>query len=305
MAKKVKVGLQLSVGGLGDLSFNDSAYTGLQQAKEQFDLDFTTADWQNPMLNAINIENWVKADYDLMIGIGYGNATPISEVAARYPDKKFAIIDFQGEGKNVWSAIYREYEGDFVVGVLAGLVTQTQMVGFIGGGVTPVVRRIELGFAQGVKNVDPSISFISDYVGEFDDPIKGRLLAETQYTLGVDVIYQVAGGCGLGAIQAAAEMGRWIISTGADHSDLAPNAVLTSRIKNVGKAVFDVIESVVHNRFAGGQVKSYGFAEGGLMLAPIRSSVFKVVTPSIQNIMQEIQAQVITGAIKVDLEDLV
>ena len=195
-----------------------------------------------------------------------------------------------------------EDEGDFVVGVLAGLITQTHMVGFIGGGVTPIVRRIELGFAQGVENVDASISFISDYVGEFDDPIRGRLLAETQYTLGVDVICQVAGRCGLGAIQAASEFGKWIISTGGDHSDLAPGAVLTSRIKNVGKAVFDVIQAVTEDRFEGG-VKSYGFAEGGLTLATIRPAVFKVVTPAIQNIMQEIQAQVITGRIKVKLDD--
>ncbi|MBN1220880.1 MAG: BMP family ABC transporter substrate-binding protein [Anaerolineae bacterium] len=302
MAKTIKVGLQLSVGGLGDKSFNDSAYSGLEAAQRAFAIEFETAPWENPMLNVNSLENWAKADYDLIIGIGYGNAAPISEVAAQYPDKPFAIIDVEGQGANVWSATYREYEGDFVVGVLAGLITQTHMVGFIGGGVTPIVRRIELGFARGVENVDASISFISDYVGEFDDPIRGRLLAETQYTLGVDVIYQVAGRCGLGAIQAAEEFGKWIISTGGDHSDLAPNAVLTSRIKNVGKAVYDVIQSVVEDRFEGG-VNSYGFAEGGLMLAPIRPHVFKVVTPAVQNIMQEIQAQVITGKIKVDLEE--
>jgi basic membrane protein A len=303
MPQKIKVGLQLSVGGLGDLSFNDSAYAGLQEAQQLHGVEFTTASWENPMLNAIHLEDWAKADYDLIIAIGYGNATPLSEVATRYPNKCFAIIDVAAEGRNVWSATYREYEGDFVVGVLAALVTQTHMVGFMGGGVTPVVRRIELGFAQGVKNVDASISFISDYVGEFDDPIKGRLLAETQYTLGADVIYQVAGRCGLGAIEAANEFNRWIISTGGDHSDLAPNAVLTSRIKNVGKAVLDVIESVVNDRFEGGMVKSYGFAEGGLMMAPIRPSVFRVVTPAIQNIMQEVQAQVISGKIKVELEE--
>jgi len=302
MSKRIKIGLQLSVGGLGDKSFNDSAYSGLEAAQHSFGIEFETAPWENPMLNANNLENWAKVDYDLIIGIGYGNAAPISEVAAQYPDKRFAVVDVAGQGDNVWSATYREYEGDFVVGVLAGLITQTHMVGFIGGGVTPVVRRIELGFARGVENVDASISFISDYVGEFDDPIRGRLLAETQYTLGVDVIYQVAGRCGLGAIQAASEFGKWIISTGGDHSDLAPNAVLTSRIKNVGKAVYDAIESVVDDQFEGGVVRSYGFAEGGLMLAPIRPSVFKIVTPAVQNIMQEIQAQVITGRIKVDLE---
>jgi basic membrane protein A len=303
MPHKTRVGLQLSVGGLGDLSFNDSAYAGLQEAQQLHGIEFQTAIWENPMLNAVNLENWAKEGFDLIVGIGYGNAAPLSEVAARFPEQRFASVDVAAEGQNVWSATYREYEGDFVVGVLAALVTQTHMVGFMGGGVTPVVRRIELGFAQGVKNVDSSISFISDYVGEFDDPLKGRLLAETQYTLGADVIYQVAGRCGIGAIEAANEFGRWIISTGGDHSDLAPNAVLTSRIKNVGKPILDVIESVVADRFEGGVVKSYGFAEGGLMMAPIRPSVFKVVTPTIQNIMQEVQAQVISGKIKVELED--
>ena len=298
-----RVGLQLSVGGLGDLSFNDSAYAGLEEAQQLYGITFETADWQNPMLNAATMDKWADDGLDLIIAIGYNNAAPLCEAAGRHPKTHFAIIDAAGEGRNVWSATYREYEGDFVVGVLAALVTQTRMVGFIGGGVTPVVRRIELGFAQGVKNVDPSISFISDYVGEFDDPIRGRLLAETQYTLGVDVIYQVAGRCGLGAIEAASEFGKWIISTGGDHSDLAPNAVLTSRIKNVGRPVLDVIEGVLNDRFEGGVVKSYGFAEGGLVMAPIRPSVFKVVTPSIQNIMQEIQAQVISNRIKVELEE--
>jgi len=303
MPNKIKVGLQLSVGGLGDQSFNDSAYAGLEEASHLYDIEFETATWQNPELNKVTLENWVKAGFDLIIAAGYGNAPTVAEVAAKYPDSRFALVDVAAEGSNIWSATYREYEGDFVVGVLAALVTQTRIVGFMGGGVTPIVRRIELGFAQGVRNVDSSISFISDYVGDFDDPEGGRLLAETQYMLGADVIYQVAGRCGLGAIEAAQKFERWIISTGGDHSHLAPRAVLTSRIKNVGRPVRDVIASVVEGNFEGGVVKSYGFAEGGLTLAPIRPSVSKVVTPPIQSIMQEIQAQVISGKIRVELED--
>jgi len=285
MADHLKVGLQLSIGGLGDLSFNDSAYAGLIRARETLGIEFETAQWEGPQQNAAHMERWAQDNLDLIVAIGFGNAIPLNDVAARYPDQRFACIDVAGKGPNIWSAVYREYEGDFVVGVLAALVTQTRMVGFIGGGITPVVRRIELGYAQGVRNVDSTISFISDYVGEFDDPVKGRVLAETQYTLGVDVIYQVAGRCGLGAVEAAGELGRWIISTGGDHSDMAPYSVLTSRIKNVGKPVQDVIQAVIENRFEGGVTKSYGFAEGGLMIAPIRPAVFKVVTPPIQSIM--------------------
>lgn len=303
MSNNVKVGLQLSIGGLGDKSFNDSAFAGLEKAQQKYNIEFEHAVWQSPELNAASMENWATSDVDLIIAVGYHNAEPLNKVAAKHPNKRFALVDFAGQGPNVWSATYREYEGDFVVGVLAALITQTHVVGFMGGGITPIVRRIELGFAQGVKNVDPSISFISDYVGEFDDPVKGALLAETQYMLGADVIYQVAGRCGLGAIDTAKNFGKWIISTGADHSYLAPKAVLTSRIKDVGRPVRDVIEAVIEDRFEGGVEKSYGFAEGGLMLAPIRPSVSKVVTPPIQGIMQEIQAQVISGKIVVELEE--
>lgn len=303
MTNNLRVGLQFSVGGLGDRSFNDSAYAGLEEAQQKHGIEFEIGTWENPEQNIATIEDWAKCGFDLIIALGYANAPFVNQVAVHYPDSRFALIDYPGEGSNVWSATYREYEGDFVVGVLAALVTQTRIVGFMGGGITPVVRRIELGFAQGVRNVDTSISFISDYVGEFDDPQKGAFLAETQYTLGADVIYQVAGRCGLGAIDTARRFGRWIISTGGDHSDLAPRAVLTSRIKNVGRPVKDVIEAVMQNRFQGGVVESYGFAEGGLMLAPIRPSVSKVVTPPIQGIMQEIQAQVISGKIHVELEE--
>src|SRR5262245_12619368 len=303
MPAKLKVGMQLSIGGLGDRSFNDSAYSGLEEAAQLYDIEYQIGLWQDPERNGTNIENWAKQGYDLIIAVGFGNALPINTVAATYPNKRFALIDYASDGPNIWSATYREYEGDYVVGVLAALVTQTRIVGFMGGGITPIVRRIELGFAQGVKNVDPSISFISDYVGEFDDMEKGSLLAETQYTLGADVIYQVAGRCGLGAIQTAERFGKWIISTGGDHSDLAPKAVLTSRIKNVGRPIRDVIQAVLEDQFEGGKTESYGFAEGGLMLAPIRPSVSRVVTPPIQGIMQEIQAQVVSGKIKVDLDE--
>lgn len=303
MSSQLKVGLQLSIGGLGDRSFNDSAFTGLEEARKKHQIYYEYSAWHEPDHNLETLEKWAQSDLDLIIAIGYGNAASINQVAAQYPHKRFAIIDVAGQGENVWSATFREYEGDFVVGVLAALVTQTRMVGFIGGGITPIVKRIELGFAQGVRNVDPGISFISDYVGDFDDPKHGRLMAETQYALGVDVIYQVAGRCGLGAIEAAKVFGRWIISTGGDHSDLAPKAVLTSRIKNVGRPVLDVIEATLEERFEGGVVVSYGFAEGGLMMAPLRSTVSKVVTPPIQGIMQEIQAQVISGKITVELDE--
>jgi len=298
----IRVGLLMGVGGLGDQSFNDSAYLGLQSAQREYGIKFETDTWGMLNQNLATLRRWADAGFELIIGLSYGHVPSITQVATERPDKKFAIVDAAVELPNVWAAEFREYEGDFVVGALAALVTRTQRVGFVGGGATPTVRRIEAGYAQGVAYINPNISILSDYVGVFDDPIRGRLLAETQYASGADVIFQAAGRCGLGAIEAAKTLGRYIISTGADHSELAPRSVLTSRVKRVDNAVFDVVEAVIQGRFEGGVVKSYGFAEYGLSMAPFREEVAEVVTPEIQSYLQRILEEVSSGKIKVNLD---
>ena len=300
----MSVGLLMGVGGLGDQSFNDSAYLGLLAAQRQYHIKFETDTWGMLNQNLNTLRRWSDSGFKLIIALSYGHRPAITQVAAERPNQQFAIVDAMVEAPNVWSAVFREYEGDFVVGALAALVTRTQRVGFVGGGATPVVRRIEAGFAQGVAYINPNISILSDYVGVFDDPARGRLLAETQYASGADVILQAAGRCGLGAIEAAKSFGRYIISTGADHSEMAPYAVLTSRVKRVDNAVYDVIESVVQGNFQGGTVHSYGFAEDGLTIAPFRSEVANVVTPEIQAKLRQIKEDVSSGKIAVKLEPI-
>jgi basic membrane protein A len=298
----IRVGLLMGVGGLGDQSFNDSAYLGLQATQREFGVKFETDTWGMLNQNLATLRRWAEAGFDLIICLSFGHVPAMSQAAAEKPDQRFAIVDAEVPAPNVWSAMFREYEGDFVVGALAALVTHTQRVGFVGGGATPTVRRIEAGFAQGVAYINPNISILSDYVGVFDDPVRGRLLAETQYASGADVIFQAAGRCGLGAIEAAKAFGRYIISTGADHSELAPRSVLTSRVKRVDNAVYDVIESVVQGHFQGGVTKSYGFAEYGLSMAPFRPEVAEVVTPDIQAYLTRIMEDVASGKIVVDID---
>ena len=298
----LNVGLLMGVGGLGDQSFNDSAYLGLLAVQRQYHIKFETDTWGMLNQNLATLRRWVNSGYKLIIALSYGHAPAISQVASEQPDQNFAIVDATVEAPNVWSAVFREYEGDFVVGALAALVTRTLRVGFVGGGATPVVRRIEAGFAQGVAHINPNISILSDYVGVFDDPARGRLLAETQYASGADVIFQAAGRCGLGAIEAAKSFGRYIISTGADHSELAPHSVLTSRVKRVDNAVIDVVEAVMQNRFGGGVLHTYGFAEHGLSLAPFREEVAQVVTPDIQEYLKRILQDVASGKIVVGVD---
>jgi basic membrane protein A len=292
----------MGVGGLGDQSFNDSAYLGLQAAQREYGIKFETDTWGMLNQNLATLRRWADAGFELIIALSYGHVPSIAQVAAERPNQKLALVDASVEAPNVWSAVFREYEGDFVVGALAALVTRTQRVGFVGGGATPTVRRIEAGYALGVAHINPNISILSDYVGVFDDPIRGRLLAETQYASGADVIFQAAGRCGLGAIEAAKAFGRYIISTGADHSELAPRSVLTSRVKRVDNAVFDVAEMVVQGRFEGGTVKSYGFAEYGLSMAPFRPEVAEVVTPDIRSYLERILEDVSSGKITVTID---
>ncbi len=305
----VRVGMLLGFGGLGDKSFNDSAYEGLESARQLYNIEFETAN-STPEENEGLLQQWAKADYDLIIAIGYHNGPAIAQVAESFPEKRFAIIDTEVENVNVWSAVFREYETDYVVGALAAIIAGPEgRIGFIGGVETPVISRIESAFSRGIESVNPDITLEIIYVNRFDDEIMGQGIAEMIYAAGTNVIYQAAGGSGIGAIQAAKKLGRLIVSTGGDHSALAPDAVITSRIKNVHRPVFDIVEAVVKDQFEGGKTASYGLDNKGVSLAPIRPEVVERLAehlPSDMSLhdlitrMAQITENVTSGQIVVD-----
>jgi basic membrane protein A len=313
-AQPLKAAMLLGHGGRGDKSFNDSAYAGLESAREQYDIEFETADSGTLEGNVILLQQWAEANYDLIIAIGYHNGSAIAQVAESFPQKRFAIIDTEVEGENVWSAVFREYETDYMMGVLAALIAgQGRRVGFIGGVRTPIIRRIESAFSQGIESMNPDIVLNSIYVDRFDDEVMGQYFAEILYARGANVIYQAAGRSGIGAIRAAKKLGKLIISTGGDHSELAPAAVLTSRIKNVHRPVLDVVEAVAEDRFEGGKTASYGFANEGLVLARVRREVVKRLVehlPSDVSLhdfitrMAEITKRVTSGQIVIDFDQV-
>jgi basic membrane protein A len=311
----LKVAMLLGLGGLGDKSFNDSAYRGLELARQRYGIEFETARSGTLEENVALLHQWAEGDCDLVIAIGYRNSHAIAQVAESFPEKPFAIIDTEVEGKNVWSAVFREYEADYAVGALAALISRKEeggRIGFIGGVKTPIIRRIEVAFWQGIRSISQELFFDAVYVDRFDDEVMGQYFAEILYARGADVIYQAAGRSGIGAIRAAKKLGKLIISTGADHSQLAPAAVLTSRIKNVHRPVLDVIKAVLEGQFEGGQTGSYGLANGGLSLAPIRPEVVKrlrqqlspdVRLDDLQARMVEVMEAVTSGRIVVDFDE--
>lgn len=250
--KKLVVGMITDTGGLGDQSFNDLAWDGLGQAESELGierkvLESATADDYFPNLSALAEE---KAD--LIIGVGFLFNESMAQASEKFPEQKFAIVDSVVEADNVASMVFAENEGSFLVGVIAGLKTETNKIGFIGGMKFPLIEKFEYGFRAGVKAVNPEAEVFVNYADSFEDAAKGKEIALVQNQKGADVIFHAAGGVGVGLIQAAEEQGFWAIGVDKDQSALSPEHVLASMNKKVNNAVFQVVTTVVDGTYNGG-----------------------------------------------------
>lgn len=292
----LNVGMILGRGGLGDRSFNDSAYAGLQEAQRQLGIRFETADFTSDEANLEALRNFARQEYDLIIGVGFENAPPIETVAAEFLDLNFAIIDSIAGGDNVASIIYREQEGDFLMGVLTAMLTESGKVGFIGGPDYPGMRRIRSGFEQGVAYQDSNVEVVIDMASTFTDPKIGKSLALAQYEAGVDVIHNACGRTGLGIIEAAKETDKLTTGTSGDQRYLAPGNVVGNRPKQTGTAVLMLVDEVLNDRFAPG-TRSLGLEEGGLSLGPFDENL---VTETMLERLEALKQQIIAGEIVVE-----
>lgn len=248
----VVIGMITDTGGLGDQSFNDLAWAGLEKAEKELGitrkvLESETADDYFPNLSALSEEK-----VDLIVGVGFLFNEAMAQAATKFPEQKFAIVDSVVEADNVASITFAENEGSFLVGVIAGLKTETNKIGFIGGMKFPLIEKFEYGFRAGVKAVNPEAEVFVNYADSFEDAAKGKEIALVQRQKGADVIFHAAGGVGVGLIQAAEEQGFWAIGVDKDQSSLSPDHVLASMNKKVDNAVFSVAKSVVDGTFAGG-----------------------------------------------------
>lgn len=267
---RARIGLVLDVGGLGDKSFNDAAHRGLVRAARELGVEvlFVEPGDGSDRESALRLLAW--AEYDLVIGVGFIFSDDMRALAARFPGVRFACVDYvpgETQPPNLVGLRFREHEGSFLVGALAGLVTTTKKVGFVGGMQIPLIRKFEAGYAAGVKHVCPSCEVYAAYAGTdpkaFADPTTGKELALAQYGRGADVVYHASGKTGAGVFQAAQARGRLAIGVDSDQFHEAPCCVLTSMVKGVDVAVFETISAVVEGRFEGG-IREFGLAEGGV-----------------------------------------
>ena len=297
-SRVLEIGMLLGSGGLGDRSFNDSAYSGLLEAQQKFNIRFETVDFTNDEANLEAMRFLARNNYDLIIGIGYEHKENIQKVAKEFPGVRFAAIDFEASGDNIASVVYREQEGDFLMGVLAAMLTKSKTVGVIGGTDIPAIRRIMSGFSQGVEYQDDSVEVISDFAGTFSDPDVGLERALELYNKGVDVIHNAASRTGLGIIEAAKQTGKLTTGTSGDQRYLAPGNVVGNRPKRVDTAVIMVIEEIKAGTFEAG-IRSLGLKENGIMLGPFDESI---VNKTMMDRLEDLKQKIISGQIVIKAE---
>ncbi|WP_240628578.1 BMP family ABC transporter substrate-binding protein [Bacillus salacetis] len=268
--KEYKIGVLLSDTGLGDESFNDSAFRGLEKARDELGILFDYREAPDGDFES-QLEELSKQDNDLVIGLGFSVQEALEKTAQNHPEQQYLLIDGVSELENVTSITFKEHEGSFLVGMVAAMTSKNQKLGIIGGADVPVIHRFEKGFEQGAKYINPDISISKEYANNFGDAALGKKIAENQIKDGVDFIYPAAGFTGVGAIQAAQEKHIFTAGVDSDQYFVAEKAVVTSMMKNIDVAVFNMAEKLVKDGSIGTEVYELGLAEDGVGLAAIRN----------------------------------
>lgn len=266
-APKFQVAMVTDVGGLNDQSFNASAYRGLKKLESE-GVTIKALESTKQEDYDVNLGALVEQKYNLVWAIGYLMTDATANAAKANPNANFAIIDSVVKEPNVASVTFKEHEGSFLMGVIAGTVTKTNKIGFVGGIEGDLIKKFESGFRAGVAAVNPKAQVLVTYAGSFTDQAKGKEIALAQYNAGADVIYHAAGAVGIGVIAAANEQKKYVIGVDSDQNHLAPDYVISSMMKGVDVAVYDVSKKLQNGEKIGGQVIELGLKEGGVGAAP-------------------------------------
>ena len=294
--KGLKVGIVTDVGGVNDGSFNQSAWEGLQRAEQELGIEAKYLESKTDADYKPNIETFVDEDYDLIICIGYALADALKAESASNPDVKFAIVDDASlaDVSNVTSLMFEQAQVSYLAGYVAGKTSKSNTVGIVLGMATDLMNQFGYGYTAGVLDANASAKVLQANANSFADTATGKTAANNMVTNGADVIFQVAGGTGLGVIDACKEAKIWAIGVDSDQSSIAPETILTSAMKRVDNAVFDVTKELVEGKLEGG-VKTYTLADEGVDLAPGTENI----NPEVVKEVEELKKKIVSGDLKV------
>ena len=316
-----EVGIVFDIGGKDDRSFNAGAWNGVTCAetgrwpdgsscgKPALGIVLRDVEPGTPVSIEPAFRAFAERQFDVIIGIGFAQAPILDTVAKDYPHIQFAIVDGVSELPNVASLVFKEHEGSYLVGILAAMTTRTGTLGFLGGMDIGLIHRFAKGFEEGAKSVNPDIRVLENYVGVTDaawnNPGRGKELALAQIAKGADVIFTAAGNSGLGAFDAVEEKGRdangrathFVIGVDSNQNMVKPGFVLTSMVKRVDNAVYQIVNDVKEKRFTGG-LHVFGLESDGVGYA-VDEHNRDLLAPEAIAAAEAAKRKIIAGEIKV------
>ena len=312
----IKVGIVFDIGGKNDRSFNAAAWEGVKRAERELGVCLYDVEPGNPTSIEPAMRAFAERNFDLTIGVGFAQGPIMQKVALDYPQNKFAIIDgviFENDGKtplkNVASLVFREHEGSYLVGMIAAAKSKSGVLGFLGGMDIPLIHRFAKGYQEGALSVNPNAKFLVNYVGVTDgawnNPGRGKELALSQLGKDADVIFTAAGNSGLGAFDAveqygrnsAGEANRFVIGVDSNQNMVKPGFVLTSMVKRVDNAVYDVVKEILDGKFSGG-FHVFGLDKDGVAYA-MDANNDGLIPPEVIQRVEEARGKIVAGEIKV------
>jgi basic membrane protein A len=300
-AADLKPALVYGEGGKFDKSFNEAAYHGAEKFKTETGIEYRDFAPMGEAQGEQAIRNFASRGFNPVVVVSFVWTSAMQKVAAEYPDTKFVIVDGVVDLPNVRSVVYKEHEGSYLVGLLAGMASKTGKVGFVGGMDVPLIRKFGCGYRQGVRAANADIKVLQNMTGTtataWRDPVRGGELAKNQIDQGADVIFAAAGATGLGVLQTAADSGKLSIGVDSNQNFLHPGAVLTSMIKRVDLTVYNVYSDFRNGAFTAGK-HDLGVAEGGVDYA-VDDNNKSLLTPQMTVAVEKAKADIISGAVTV------
>jgi len=300
-AQEFTPAIVFDMGGKFDKSFNEAAYAGAERFKKETQIAYREFEVTSEAQREQALRTMARRGAQIVVGIGFSQASGMEKVAKEFPSTKFAIIDAVVDLPNVQSIVFKEHEGSFLVGMAAAMASKTGKVGFVGGMDIPLIRKFALGYDEGAKYVNPKIEVFQNMTGTtpaaWNDPTRGGELARSQFDRGADVVYAAAGATGLGVLQAAKDKGRLAIGVDSNQNYLHPGTILTSMVKRVDLAVYEAFKTTKDGTWKSG-LRNLGVAEGGVGYA-LDQHNRGLITAEMERRLAQARADIVAGKIKV------